>query len=821
MKCRLLSLLALALAVGPALADGLIIVHDPFPMPRIPPPHPVPPPWPGPRPPQPPPPRPAPPPPRVYTFAPLAVRYHHVDIKVRDQVAVTAVDQEFYNPNDRTLEGTYIFPVPKGAQLDKFSMDINGQPVAAELLPAEKARKIYEDIVRQHRDPALLEYVGRDTFKVRIFPIEPHSKKRVQLSYTQVLPADAGLVRYLYPLNTEKFSAQPLASVRLALDLEAQRALKSIYSPSHKVEIQRHGDHRATVRFEASQVRPDTDFQLFFALEPGPVGLNLMTYRTGADAGYFLLLAAPAFDTRGEPAQPKDVALVLDTSGSMAGQKLQQAKLALRFCVENLNDADRFEVIRFSTETEPLFGKLVPAERANRERAAQFIANLRPIGGTAIHDALQLALAARPTTHERPYLVIFLTDGRPTVGATDTDAIVAAVKGVGQGAPRIFCFGLGHDVNTHLLDRIAETTHASSAYVLPDEDLEVKLSNFYAKVKDPVLANLKLIFPADIRPTQLYPSPLPDLFRGEQLVLAGRYTGPGRGQLALEGTVQGKPRRFEFDAQFPGNATEHEFIPRLWATRRIGFLLDEIRLRGESAELRDEVSELARQYGIVTPYTAYLIHEDEQRRRVPLAQQSLPQFDTDRAAFELSRQSYDAFKQDTSGAAAVAAARYGLANRAATQVAEALAQGNAEADRSLRMMLRAGSVAPSRPTPAAPQAPFLATAPAPSGGTPVVTAPAPARSAGLPDATAVATPANILEYTQQNRFVNGRTFFLNGNQWVDTRVQTLSQPKQVRIPFNSAEYFDLLLRNAEVRPWLALGQNVQFVLGDTVIEVYE
>src|ERR1700733_506562 len=145
-----------------------------------------------------------------YAFAPLEITYHHVNVKINGQIASTTVDQEFYNPNAQRLEGTYLFPVPKGAQIDKFSMEIGGRQMEAELLAADKARSIYEDVVRKMRDPALLEYAGRDAFKVRVFPIEPNSPKRIKLSYSQVLPSDSGLVSYVYPLNTEKFSAKTI-----------------------------------------------------------------------------------------------------------------------------------------------------------------------------------------------------------------------------------------------------------------------------------------------------------------------------------------------------------------------------------------------------------------------------------------------------------------------------------------------------------------------------------------------------------------------------------------------------------------------------------
>src|SRR6266576_2012007 len=383
-------------------------------------------------------------PPTHFPFAPLEVTSHHVNVAIDGQVAITSIDQEFYNPNDQRLEGFYMFPVPKGAHIDKFSMEIGGKTVDAELLPADKARGIYEDIVRKMRDPALLEYAGRDLFKVRIFPIEPRSRKPIKISYTELLRSDAGTVTYLYPLSTEKFSARPIKNLSMKIELKSGEPLASIYSPSHKVEIKRDGPNRAVIGYESKDEQPDIDFQLVYSTEAHEnVGLSLLNYKPEADDGYFLLLAAPTIAKETKPAA-KDVVFVVDTSGSMAGAKLQQARKALRFCVENLNAEDRFEIVRFSTEAEPLFRELVPADSDHRKRANGFIDDFKPIGGTAIADALQTALKVRSGKADRPFVLIFLTDGLPTVGTRSADEIVAHIK-KGSGA-RIFSFGIGSDV---------------------------------------------------------------------------------------------------------------------------------------------------------------------------------------------------------------------------------------------------------------------------------------------------------------------------------------------------------------------------------------
>lgn len=778
-------------------ADGFIVVHEPVPFPG---PRPVPPgypapwprPWPG---------------PRYYAFAPLEVTYHHVQAKIQGQVATTSVDQEFYNPNDRQLEGTYIFPVPKGAQINKFSMEVGGKEMEAELMSAEKARRIYEDIVRKMKDPALLEYAGRDIFKVRIFPIEAHSKKRVKVSYTQILPSDAGLVSYLYPLNTEKFSAKPIPNVSVKLELDTKQPLKSIYSPSHSVEIQRHGDHRATIGFEAKDVKPDTDFQLYYSLEQGDLGVNVMAYKPDSEDGYFLLLAAPAFAPKNNHVIPKDVTFVLDTSGSMAGSKLTQAKKALLFCIENLNEGDRFEIIRFSTETEPLFNKLVDANDANRRRAREFIKELKPIGGTALDDALTKALDSKSARSERPFVVIFLTDGMPTLGNTDENQIVAHVTrrgkdGESESTTRVFCFGIGHDVNTHLLDKITEATRAFSQYVLPEEDLEVKVSSFFTKIKEPLLTNLKLAFPDGVRTSKLYPAALPDLFKGEQLIVAGRYSGSGEGKVVIQGKVNGEARHFAFKTDFPDQASEYEFIPRLWATRRIGYLLDEIRLHGENKELRDEVTELARRYGVVTPYTSYLIVEDEARHNVPQTLRTMDEYSYESSARRQAGEAWRGLQDQKDGNQATASARYGMALKSATTADGAIAKGNLELQRAQVM--------------APPATPMLGGAGAGMAGLAGGRRP----QAG-PGSIAAPVSAQPASRAQQSQFVGGRTFYQNGNQWIDAGVQKLTAAKHVRIQFDSPEYFALVAKEPKVLPWLALGQNVQFALGDKVYEIYE
>jgi Ca-activated chloride channel homolog len=727
------------------------------------------------------------PPPRVHAFAPLELSRHHAEVTITDQVAVTKIEQEFYNPNPRPIEGTFLLPLPRGAQIEKFRMEIDGQMVEAELLPADRARGIYEDIVRKLKDPALLEYVDRDAFKVRIFPIEARGKKRVSLSYTQVLQSDAGLVGYAYPMSPQQFSAKPIPTVSLKIEVKTTQPLKSIYSPTHPVEVRRHSSHGATLGYESANVRPDADFQLYFATERDEIGLHLMAHRPDSEDGYFLMLLSPGLDPRTDRVIPKDVVFVLDTSGSMAGPKLEQARRALLFCVESLNERDRFEIIRFATDTEPLFRGLTEVSTDSRSRARGFIQDLRARGGTAIDEALRSALDLR-LAGDRPLMVIFLTDGLPTIGVTGEDEIVSNVKKANKGNTRVFCFGIGHDVNTHLLDKITAETQAVSEYVLPEEDLEVKVSNFFGKISDPVLTNPSLEFTGGVRVSRIYPARIPDLFSGQQLIVVGRYSGEGKAAVKLHGDVDGSTRSFTYDLDLAHRSTDRDFIARLWATRRVGYLLDEIRLHGENAELRDEVTELARRYAIVTPYTAYLIVEDEGRRNLSQRTQSLPQLQQDVAAREQFGRDYERSMRERYGLASVSRARSDQALQRATAPEAAVTLGAQEAQRGV-------------------------------SASPVPTGPTTRIQAGQP--VPISRPQPQMDLAGLSRYAGGRTFFRNENQWIDSGIQSMPDAARRQVQLGSDEYFQLLGRHPEVRSWLALGRNVQFLLDQTVYEIHE
>jgi len=530
-------------------------------------------------------------------------------------VATTHVDQVFVNDMDIAVEGTYIFPLPEGATISEFAMWVEGKKYEGQLLTKEEARAIYESYVRRQQDPALLEYVGRGAFQVSIFPIPPGDERRIELTYSEVLTLDEGLVRYRYPLDTERFSNRPLEDVSISVDIQSKGALKAIYSPSHLIAVDRQGDYHARVGYEDHDVKPDRDFELYFSVAEEEIGLNLLSYRPEDEGGFFLLLVAPQVETEEVEVVAKDVLLVLDTSGSMRGEKMEQAKAALEFVLDHLQPQDRFNVAAFSTGVSHYAQSAQPAEQA--EEAQRWVRQLDAAGGTAINRALLETLVQ--VDADRPTILVFLTDGLPTEGVTDPEMIMANVAREAGRNVCLFTFGVGHDVNTLLLDGMAQAHRGASAYVTPGQSIEEVVSGFYTKVSTPVLADLELDF-GGVHAEEIYPYPLSDLFAGTQLVVVGRYRTGGPARLTLSGEINQEPQSFAYeDLTFRRDGGE-PFIARLWATRKIGHLLDQIRLHGKDPELVDEVVRLSLQYGIATPYTSFLVEEPQEgqvRRPTP------------------------------------------------------------------------------------------------------------------------------------------------------------------------------------------------------------
>ena len=567
---------------------------------------------------------------------PLKIDRHHIKIGVKNQLATTKVDQIFVNPNDFVVDGMYIFPVPDDAVVSNLTLSIDGKLVNGELLSQEQSQQIYRKSVHYGRNKAILEHLGTRAFVVEVPQIPAYGERRVQFEYSQIISADSGLTKYTYPLSLAKSASAPIRNLHIEMEIESDDALRTIHSPAHEVTINRKDDRHVHVSYEGTDVDPDDDFLCYYSVSDDNFGITLLTHRADEkEDGYFMLLVSPKYEVKQTEIVEKDFIFVLDRSGSMARRKVDQAKAALRYCVQNLNDGDRFNLILFNEDISSLsdslnrgeewFGgerwndaaglsdKLIDVE-GGREKAFAFIEDIEGRGLTNINGALLTALAEKPDP-KRPRIIVFLTDGQPTVGVRNPARILENVAKANKNLSRIFVFGVGYDVNDHMLDKMAADNGGTRNYVTPNEDIEDAVSSLFRKMNEPVLVDVGINF-GQIVTKELTPKNLPDLFREEQLTILGRYEGHGDTALKLRGIIGSEGYEFSKNVHFSELETDNDFLPHLWAQGRIAELVDQAALGDGSDELYKEIKRLSKKYGILTPYTSFVDADDGSLRKV-------------------------------------------------------------------------------------------------------------------------------------------------------------------------------------------------------------
>lgn len=691
----------------------------------------------------------------------LKIDYHRVNVTIENQIAATHVDMQFTNQGEALAEGTFIFPLPQGAAVDQLTMWIDGQPIEAKILDKDQARGIYNEIVRQYRDPALLEYVGMNAVQANVFPIPPGDSRRIEIQYSQILEVDNGLINYVYPMHNAGVGQRMIDEMSIAINVTGSDPISSIYSPSHNIAISRANNDRSfRTGFESNNFVADADFSLFYGIASDTINVNLLTYRESAtDDGFFMLLVQPPVTIPEDQVIAKDVIVVLDQSGSMTGTKWEQAREAAITVLRALNSEDRFNVILFSTGWR-VFSNQMEAPR-QAESAIDWIRGQEAIGGTDINGALTTALDM--VESDRPTTVLFMTDGLATEGEVNTQNILKNLEAAAKPNVRIFTFGVGDDVDTFLLDAVVEDFRGTGSYVRPGERIDEKVASLYSKISAPVLTDIALDF-GGMQIDWMYPSQLPDLFAGEQLTLVGRYRQSTENTaITLHGSVNGAEQSFIYsNLDFPGRAGGEPFIARLWATRRIGDLLNSIRLRGENQELIDSVVNLSVRYGIITPYTSFLIEEDD----------ILSQAGRDRAAMEFAEEARQ-LSSVASGAGAVAAADAAINLQAAES--------------------------PAMPLAFNPR-------------------PLPTQTAGMTEGEHDDEQFSADYYVNPIKTVKDKTFILQDGVWTDTSFMPDTMETQ-KVEFLSDAYFDLLEDKPELSDYFAVGERVIVVVEGVAYEI--
>ncbi len=557
------------------------------------------------------------------------------DVRIDGQMARTSLDIDLYNPGCTRLEAEVILPVPSQAVVSSFTFDGAGEEPTARLLPRDEARRIYERIVAQVRDPAILEFVGYSLVRSCVFPVEPRKGQHLRLTYEQLLTRDGARVEYVLP-RSESLDCRARWEIRVRI--RSNEPISTIYSPTHDIDIDRTRPGEIEVRVtEQGQKEPGPFYLTYLPERAQPAGSVVAYPDPQAGGGYFLfLMGLPAGRAAGAANGAKrEITLVLDRSGSMKGAKIRQAQEAARQIIRGLAPGETFNLISYNEVVDAFADRPVSVQPGNLAAVERYIDQLSAQGGTNIYEALLEALHQPPTSDRLP-LVLFVTDGTPTVGQTGEKAIRELVTLGNPYHRRVFTVGVGTTVNAPLLDALATNSRGSSSYIEEHEDLTNKISRIVRRMQGPVFSDVEIGFPAKgsaaARIHDCLPAPVPDLFEGDQLVLLGRYTGNEPFALSIQGKLLGQNRSFEYSFDPAHSSARNGYVPRLWAGRKIAQLIDAVRQLGADghhgphgappgdpriSELTDEIVRLSLKFGILTEYTAFLAEEGTDLSRPP------------------------------------------------------------------------------------------------------------------------------------------------------------------------------------------------------------
>jgi len=804
----------------------------------------LPPPPPPPQPPQPPdrfrPPLPRP----VPNALPFRITSSRVDVRVDENIATTSMEQSFLNLSGRDLEVRVLIPLPAGAAINNSSLSMNDQMVEGRLYDAQQAQGIYESIVMQRRDPALLRFAGENLYEARIFPIPPNQERRLKFSYTQMLAPNGGLYDYRHILAGSQLYQGGIEKFTLDCTIRSKTRLGPVYSPSHQVAVQRPDEKTANIKISGVNMSSDTDFRLYYSPTAEDVSLRMVTHRTSdSEDGYFMLIGRVDEQLEKAKILPKDIVFVFDTSGSMQGEKIEQSKKALRFCLNSLNENDRFNLITFATDVQALSpNNLLEASKANITKALAAVDQIEATGGTNIDGAMRAALGSDWVPGSaRAKMVVFMTDGLPTVGVTDPQAILQEMQTSTQkNKVRVFNFGVGNDVNTHLLDKIALDADGVSTYVTPREDLEIKVSDFAQKIRHPVMTDVVLDF-GNSGANSIYPKRISGLYRGGEITVLGRFKGSGPGGVTLTGNVSGESRSIPLKATWPTRDLDNSYLPRVWAMRKIGYLIEDVRLHGQNQEMIKEIVDLAQRHGIVTPYTSQLVLEPGMEnnrwgwRPPPIAGSRRGGIEGDDRAMKMPMAPSDALARqrevfdkgkDATRAVAEAGAKKSVgeaanalssseaelkeAKPASTAAAPPAAKPAEEAAYNEKLRQRGEALAVNQGMASAFGARLEATRKIVGG-----------LGGGARDGEDKVELAKAVEQAQAEAIkqVGARTFYNRGGVWVDSTAKTDAKPTVVKT--FSKEYFDLLKTDPTLGAVLALGGNILVMVKETLYQIEE
>lgn len=715
-----------------------------------------------------------------------------IDAQIADSVANVNFTQTFKNETADTIEAAFVFPLPYDGAIDSMTLLVNGKEYAAKLLDAKEARETYETIVRKNRDPALLEWIGTGMFKTSVFPIPAGETCVVSITYTQLLRTQNGLTEFLFPLSCAKYSTKPVEKTSFRVAIKGDSELKNIYSPTCDIKVDRDDADKnsAVVKYELAGRVPSSNFRLFFDQADSDLTAKIQSYRPNADEdGYFMLLAAPKIANEESTPLPKSIVLTLDVSGSMTGTKIAQARDSLKYVLERLRDGDRFNIVLFNSSVTAYKQEMQVCNAETRADALAYVNSVRASGSTNIEDALKTSFALLTSDDSsNPKYLVFLSDGEPTARECNEMKLAQIAREENKNRARIFTFGVGNDVNSRLLDRFVTDSRGQGEYVRPDENIEDSVSKLYTRIESPVLTDVAFEFAlkndanAKYFTNLVYPSGTIDVFSGEQVVLVGRYSKSGDVKISANGKIADKPANYEFEGALVDKSIDssYSYIERLWAARRVGEIVDQLDLKGHNKELMDELLQLAKKHGIVTPYTSFLaddgvaLNDNNVNGRVVMSNMGALSNTNNAAGFSQRslKQNYRSMNS-LDQADSLASQALEAATMSGMSMGSGMGMGSGAASRSARTAM-SGSMSSARRN---------------SNSMSMAMSAAPVEPQVTPQLDAV----------QKIQKVGAKTFYLKNGMWIDADIDEDIEKnvKPIEIEQFSDKYFDLLAKHGQ------------------------
>ena len=528
-----------------------------------------------------------------------------VDVRIDERIARTRTDQIFTNHADWEVEGIYEFTLPNGAIITDLVLWIGDKRIQGLILEKEEARQIYDDIVRQRVDPALIEQVTPNQFRLSIFPFPANGSRRVEFEYMQLLESRNGRLDYTFPLAPETGQALQLELFVLRASVRSQHPFQVTTSGLPRLtDIDRPDDYSANVFFGDEEISPREDFTLTIRQTGDLLEPTVLSFAPEGDEalGYYALWLPPLPELTRDDPLPRSLTFVIDISSSMQRGKLQAVKGALAAAIAGLEEADLFNIVVFSHRADSYAAAPVPANRNNKEAATAFINRQDALGVSnfeaGLGRAMQQAFPSGRVNH-----VIFLTDGLPNLGEIELEPLSDLVGRWSDGRARLFTIGVGNDVDQGFLAGLAED-HQGEAFFLSDEgDIETALRDLFESFTFPVLLLEELSF-GDVEIHDVHPRGVEALAAGRELFQVGRYRDGGQFTLSVTGQMGEETVSLDFPLEFTRTDVSGDLIPRLWAHQKVQALEEQIARFGSQQELLDDILALGLDYRLVTRRTS-------------------------------------------------------------------------------------------------------------------------------------------------------------------------------------------------------------------------